>query len=83
MGRSRERGHSRWSQTYFKSCSTTPHTPPNGIARKLPLGSVEVNGYFGENTEMGVKYLQGWNGQKKDGRCGTATWARVDAYPAI
>ena len=55
-----------------------------GVMRnQCHLGSVEVDGYFGENTEMGVKYLQGWNGLEKDGRCGTATWACVDAYAAI
>lgn len=43
--------------------------------------AVTVDGRFGPNTELMVKYLQGASGLQQDGIVGPKTWAAVNALP--
>jgi peptidoglycan hydrolase-like protein with peptidoglycan-binding domain len=55
-----------------------------GIMRnQCHLRIVDVDGYFGQRTEDGLKSVQRWNGLEETGRCGPETWVYIDAYAAI
>lgn len=47
------------------------------------LTTVEIDGYFGDDTERAVRAVQQWNKLTESGRCDRATWACIDAYASI
>ncbi len=79
----------RWSQTYFKSSPTTTPTPPNGLARKLPLdsthlGEVPEPGRMDRtaNAETAVRWSEGSNPSLSASRSSRAGDANGVARPA-
>lgn len=65
--------------------------PPRDLVRYLQAVmhnqtnqfTVDIDGYFGELTEVAVMNVQRWNGLKEDGRCGKKTWAAIDSYALL
>ena len=53
------------------------------MTNQCRLPGIDIDGYFGEKTENGVKAVQKWNKLEPNGRCDAATWAVIDAYADI
>jgi peptidoglycan hydrolase-like protein with peptidoglycan-binding domain len=55
-----------------------------GVLRnQCRLTTVEIDGYFGDDTKAAVKAIQRWNRLTEHGRCDSATWACIDAYASV
>ncbi len=53
------------------------------LTNQCNLAGIDIDGYFGDITEGGVKSVQRWNGLEAHGRVDAATWAAIDAYADI
>lgn len=53
------------------------------LTNQCRLGTVDIDGYFGEQTQGAVKEVQAWNRIDRHGRCDAATWKCIDAYATL
>lgn len=47
------------------------------------LTTVDIDGYFGDDTSTAVRAVQRWNRLAQTGRCDAPTWACIDAYASV
>lgn len=50
------------------------------LTNQCHLAGIDIDGYYGDDTEGGVRSVQKWNGLEEHGRCDAATWVCIDSY---